>query len=245
MTESNSFAAERLARKQKLAAAYRLFARYNFDEGVAGHITVRDPEHPDRFWVNRFGQYFGHIRVSDLVLVSHTGEIVEGQGPINRAAFAIHSEVHKARPDIIAAAHSHSLAGKAFSALHQKLSPLTQDSCAFFDDHGLFTDFTGVVNELDEGKHIAEALGNHKAVILSNHGLLTVGNSVDEAAWWFITLDRSCAAELMARAAGKVFPIPNSVAKKTHDTVGNSMVGWLSFQPLYARIVKEEPDLLE
>jgi ribulose-5-phosphate 4-epimerase/fuculose-1-phosphate aldolase len=239
------FSNERKERKQKLAAAYRLFAKFNFDEGVAGHITVRDPEFADRFWVNPLGKYFGHMRASDLVLVNHEGEIVEGRGPINRAAFAIHSQVHKARPDVVAAAHAHSPAGKAFSSLHRLLAPLTQDACAFFEDHGLFDDFTGVVSQLDEGKRIAEALGKYKAAILTNHGLITVGNTVDEAAWWFITMERSCAAELAARAAGEVKEIPAHVARSTRDMIGSAMVGWLSFQPLHARIVQEEPDLLE
>ena len=87
-----TIAEERLHRKQRLAASYRLFARFGFDEGVAGHITARDPEHTDRFWVNPFGKYFGAVRASDLVLVDHSGEVVEGNGPVNRAAFAIHHE---------------------------------------------------------------------------------------------------------------------------------------------------------
>jgi ribulose-5-phosphate 4-epimerase/fuculose-1-phosphate aldolase len=239
------FAAERAHRKQRLAAAYRLFARFNFDEGVAGHITVRDPEHPDRFWVNRLGMHFGRIRASDLVLVDHHGEILHGRGPVNRAAFAIHSQVHAARPDVIAAAHAHSHAGKTWSSLGRKLDALTQDACAFFEDHALFDDYTGVVNDLDEGKRIAKALATHKAAILANHGLLTVGASVDEAAWWFVAMERSCAAQLAAEAAGKPRPIPDAMARKTRDQIGTSMVGWLSFQPLWERIVHDEPDLLE
>jgi ribulose-5-phosphate 4-epimerase/fuculose-1-phosphate aldolase len=243
--DQDPISAERLSRKQKLAAAYRLFAKFNFDEGVAGHITVRDPEHADRFWVNPLGRYFGHMRARDLVLVNHAGEIVEGTGPINRAAFAIHSEVHKARPDVVAAAHAHSSGGKAFSALHRPLAPLTQDACAFFEDHGIHHEFSGVVSALDEGQRIAAAVGKGKAAILANHGLITVGGSVDEAAWWFITMERSCAAELAARAAGEVKAIPDEIARHTRDQIGNAMVGWLSFQPLYNRIVAEEPDLLE
>src|SRR5437660_8693310 len=92
---------ERLHRKQRLAAALRLFSRFGFDEGVAGHITARDPERPDHFWVNPFGVYFGHIRASDLILVNHQGQVVEGSHPVNRAAFAIHSQVHAARPDVV------------------------------------------------------------------------------------------------------------------------------------------------
>jgi ribulose-5-phosphate 4-epimerase/fuculose-1-phosphate aldolase len=238
---------DRDTRRQRLAAAYRLFARYGFDEGVAGHITVRDPEHKDRFWVNPLGMYFGHIRACDLVQVSHEGEIVGGAKgrPINRAAFAIHSRIHAARPDVIAAAHAHSPNGRAFSTLHRPLLPLSQDACAFFEDHAVFHDFTGVVSSLDEGQKIAEALGARKAAILSNHGLLTVGGSVDEAVWWYITLDRSCRVQLDAEAAGTPVPIPDPIARSTRDMVGGQMVGWLSFQPLYDRIVREQPDLLQ
>jgi ribulose-5-phosphate 4-epimerase/fuculose-1-phosphate aldolase len=126
-----SFEERRLHRKQRLAAAYRLFGKFGFDEGVAGHITVRDPERTDHFWVNPMGISFKQIKVSDLMLVNHEGEVVEGEGLLNGAAFTIHSHIHKARPDVVAAAHSHSIYGKAWSALGRTLDPITQDSCAF------------------------------------------------------------------------------------------------------------------
>src|SRR5262245_49802894 len=81
---------ERLHRKQRLAAAFRLFSKCGFDEGVAGHITVRDPEHPETFWVNPFGIHFSQIRVSNLIRVDHAGQTVEGSFPVNAAAYAIH-----------------------------------------------------------------------------------------------------------------------------------------------------------
>src|SRR5438477_984491 len=194
---------ERRHRKRRLAAAFRLFAAYGFDEGVAGHITARDPELLDHFWVNPFGMHFGQIKASDLILVNDQGDVVQGDRAVNQAAFAIHSQVHAARPDVVAAAHAHSVYGKSWSSLRRPLDPLTQDACAFYGDHAVFDDYTGVVLELDEGKRIAQALGDHKAVILSNHGLLTVGQtSVDEAAWWFITMERTCQAQLLAEAAG-------------------------------------------
>lgn len=173
---------ERLHRKQRLAAAFRVFARFGFSEGTAGHITARDPEFTDHFWVNPFGMYFGHIRVSDLILVDSHGEVVKGSQLVNRAAFAIHSQVHEARPDIVAAAHAHSLYGKSWSSLGRLLDPLTQDACAFYEDHVLFDDYKGVVLDIKEGKRIADALGDKKAAILRNHGHLTVGHTVDEAA---------------------------------------------------------------
>src|SRR5436309_13892736 len=120
---------ERLHRKQRLAAGFRLFSRIGFDECVAGHITARDPELTDHFWVNPYGQHFGQVRVSDLILVNHRGEVVEGDAAVNRAAFAIHSQVHAARPDVVAAAHAHSMYGKAWSALARLLDPITQESC--------------------------------------------------------------------------------------------------------------------
>ena len=236
---------ERRHRKQRLAAAFRLFSRYGFDEGVAGHITARDPERLDHFWVNPFGMHFGHIRASDLILVNHRGEVVEGTAPVNAAAFAIHSSIHAARPDVIAAAHAHSLHGKTWASLGRLLDPITQDSCAFYQDHGLFADFTGVVFETSEGERIAQALGNYKAAILRNHGLLTVGHSVDEAAWWFITMDRTCHAQLMAETVGTPVKIDHDNATQTRGQIGTHLAGWFQFQPLYARIVREEPDLLE
>ena len=235
---------ERQHRKERLAGAFRLFSRFGFDEGVAGHITARDPELTDHFWVNPFGMHFGQIKVSDLLLVNHEGEVVEGRWEVNRAAFCIHSQVHAARPDVIAAAHAHSVYGKTWSAMGRKLDPLTQDVCAFYDDHALFDDYTGVVLDVEEGKRIAHALGDAKAVILRNHGLLTVGHSVDEAAWWFITMERSCQVQLMAEAAGTPVQIEAEMAKFTSTQVGDHVAGWFSFQPLYDRIVKEQPDLL-
>lgn len=236
---------ERLHRQQRLAAAFRLFARYGFDEGVAGHITVRDPEFTDCFWVNPFGMYFGHIRVSDLLLVNHKGEVIKGDRAVNAAAFAIHSQIHQARPDANAAAHAHSLYGKSWSTLGRLLDPLTQDACAFYEDHALFDDYTGVVLNLEEGKRIAHTLGQRKALILRNHGLLTVGHSVDEAAWWFITMDRSCQAQLMAEAAGKPVLIEPETASLTYSQVGSHRIGWFSFQSLYDMIVRQQPDLLD
>ncbi|MFT7685895.1 MAG: ribulose-5-phosphate 4-epimerase/fuculose-1-phosphate aldolase [Candidatus Azotimanducaceae bacterium] len=244
-SEGATFEEIRAHRKQKLAAAFRLFGKFGFDEGVAGHITVRDPERTDHFWVNPFGVSFKQIKVSDLLLVNHDGKIVEGSGLLNGAAFAIHSQIHKHLPHVTAAAHSHSVYGKAWSSLGRKLDPITQDSCAFFNDHIVFNEFNGVVLDLEEGKKIATGLGTKKAAILQNHGLLTVGNTVDEAAWWYITMERSCHAQLMAEAAGTPIVIGDDVAQHTHNTVGTKLAGQFSFKPLYDVITKEQPDLFD
>jgi Class II Aldolase and Adducin N-terminal domain len=136
---------ERCYRKRELALALRLFGKLRFGEGVAGHITVRDPQHPQHFWVNPFGVSLRRIKASDLIRVDHHGNIIEGNRPVNKAALCIHSEVHKARPDALAIAHAHSLHGKAFSSLHRLIDPITQDACQFYNDYGRYDDFGGVV----------------------------------------------------------------------------------------------------
>jgi ribulose-5-phosphate 4-epimerase/fuculose-1-phosphate aldolase len=237
-------AAERVHIKQRLAAAFRLFSRFGFDEGVAGHMTARDPERHDCFWVNPFGVHFSQIKVSDLSLVSETGEVMQGT-PCNAAAFAIHSSIHRARPDVNAAAHAHAVHGKSWSSLVRLLDPLTQDACSFYKDHSIYHEYNASVYDTDEGDRIARALGGNKAIIMANHGNLTVGQTVDEAAWWFITMERSCQAQLLAEAAGTPRLIDDQNALLTREQLGTPYFGWVAFQPLFNRIVKEQPDLLE
>ncbi len=245
LAQSKDMNAERLHRKRSLTAAFRLFGKFGFDEGVAGHITVRDPEKTDHFWVNPMGVSFKQIKMSQLLLVNHKGQVVEGKGLLNGAAFTIHSHIHSARPDVVAAAHAHSIYGKSWSSLGRLLDPITQDACAFYQDHALFDDFTGVVLDDSEGVRIAKALGNNKAAILQNHGLLTVGETVEAAAWWFITMERSCQAQLLAEAAGTPKLIDPEVAAATYNTVGNSLAGQFQFKPLFDGIVAEQPDMFD
>lgn len=244
-----TIAEERLARKQRLAAAYRIFGRFRFDMGGAGHITARDPEWTDHFWVNPFGIHFTKIRVSDLMLVNHKGEIVQPPAKVkpwlNQAAFAIHSRLHQARPDVNGAAHSHSLYGKAFAALGRRLDPISQDSAAFFESHSIFEDFTGVVYDTSEGDRIADALGNHNAVILRNHGLLTVGQSVEAAIWRYLAMENACQTQLLAMAAGTPLVMSDDVARHTRDQLGGECGAYSCFQPYWEQITAEEPDLFD
>ena len=229
--------------KQRLAAAFRLFSKCGFDEGIAGHISARDPIKGDCFWVNPYGVHFSQIRVSNLSLINLKGEVVEGD-PCNSAAFAIHSRIHIARHDVVAAAHAHSVYGKSWSSLGRLLDPLTQDACAFYEDHAFYSDYNGVVYDTDEGDRIAGCLGDKKALILANHGNLTVGETVDAAAWWFITMERSCQAQLAAEAVGKPNLIDRKNALLTKEQIGTPYGGWVAFQPLFERIIAEQPDLL-
>lgn len=245
MAEGSTVEEVRLYRRQRLAAALRLFADQGYDEGAGGHVTARDPEHPDRFWINPFGRPFGLVRVRDLLLVDHAGQVVAGKGRVNPAGYAIHSQIHAARPDVVAAAHTHSVAGRAWSTLHRPLDPITQDACAFYGDHGVYPGYPGVALDPAEGKRIAAALGGYKAVILANHGLLTVGGSVEEAAWWFVAMDRCCRVQLLAEAAGRPVPIDATHALATRGVIGTPELGRYNFRAMYQAIVEKQPDLLD
>lgn len=232
-------------RKQRLAATLRLFAELGYEEGAGGHVTARDPVRPGHFWVNPFGWPFGLVRASDLLLVDGDGTVVSGEGRVNPAGYQIHSQIHAARPDVVSAAHTHSIAGRAWSALRRPLDPVTQDACAFFEDHTVYGDYGGVVLEQQEAGNIAGALGSYKALILANHGLLTVGQSVEEAAWWFITMDRCCQAQLLAEAAGEPRLISADAARAARAQIGVPRMGRFNFRPLYEGIVRRQADLLD
>lgn len=227
---------ERAHRKERLAGALRLFGAYGYEDGVSGHITARDPEFGDCYWVNPFGAPFEGLRPDELILVNGEGQVVEGGQHVNQAAFAVHAQVHRARPDVVAVAHTHSVHGRALAALGELVEPITQESCAFYEDHALYDAYTGVVVDEDEGRRIAAALGPRKAVVLRNHGLLTVGDSVDAAAWWFLSLERSCQVQLAARAAGKPVLIEHRDAVATREQLGSDLVAWINYQPLWRRI---------
>jgi ribulose-5-phosphate 4-epimerase/fuculose-1-phosphate aldolase len=237
---------ERLHRKQQLAGAFRIFGRFGFGEGVAGHITVRDPEHEDMFWVNPFGMSFRHIRVSDLILVDHTGTVRYGNKPVNRAGFVIHSAVHEARPDVVAACHAHSVYGKAWSSLGRPLDPITQDACALYENHTVVTEGAGaVVVDEEAARLLAAGLGDNSMCFHRNHGIFTVGHTVAEAAWWFVSTERNCQAQLLAEAAGTPTLVDPANARFTREQTGGHYAGWFAFQPLWDEVVRTDPDLFD
>ncbi|KAF2715575.1 arad-like aldolase/epimerase [Pleomassaria siparia CBS 279.74] len=190
---------------EHMAGAFRVFARKGFTEGMSGHISVRDPENPHTFWTNPLGKHFATLKASDMVLVDYDGKVVGGNKtrPANAAGFLIHSAVHKARPDVNAACHCHGKGGKAWSAFGKRLEMINQDVTYFYGEaQAVYEDFGGVVMDEAEGKRLAAALGpKGKGMILRNHGLLTVGDTVDEAAYLYTLMERSCEIQLMVDAA--------------------------------------------
>lgn len=156
----------------------------------------------------------------------------------------IHSAIHKARPDVMAAAHSHSIYGRSFCTLGRKLDTITQDACSFHGDHVLYESFNGIVLAAEEGENIAKCLGNKKAALLQNHGLLTVGKTVEETVFWFVSLEKCCQAQLLADAAaggrgGETKKIDEEDAVYTFKAIGSPMAGYFSAKPLFDVIHKE------
>jgi len=239
-----NFYDERADRKLKLASAFRVFAHYGFDEGIVGQISVRDPEFTDTFWVNPFGLYFGNICVSDLIRVNMEGNIVEGKhNNLNKPAFIILSKIHLHRPDVNAIAHAHTTYGKIFATTGKYLKPLNIEASAFYNDHALFNDMGGLITELNEGDLIAGQLGKKKAIILKNHGLLTVGRTVEEAAWWFVCMERCCQVQIMAELLGNPTELTQKEAERGYYDTGHPDCGYFQYQPLLQKMLKEQPDL--
>ncbi|KAL8787033.1 MAG: hypothetical protein Q9213_002469 [Squamulea squamosa] len=209
--------AERDYLKGRLAAAFRIFGKYGYDEGVAGHITLRDPVQPDTFWVNPFGVAFSLIKKSDLIQVNHEGVVIDGGEVrlLNTAAFMIHGAVHKHRPDVLC-------------------------------DLALYESFNGIVLAEKEGEDIAKCLGTKKASLLQNHGLLTVGGTIEAAVFWFVQLEKllQYQAQLAADAAAggrghETIKIHDDDAAFTYKTIGSPMAGFFSAKPLFDVIEKE------
>ncbi|OCH85314.1 arad-like aldolase/epimerase [Obba rivulosa] len=227
--------------KFRLAQAFRIFGNLGYDEGAAGHITVRDNIRPDCFWVNPFGKHFSLIQPGDLILVDHEGVIQDESGPIrrlNRAAYMIHSAIHEARPDVNCAAHSHSIYGRAFSTLGKDLDMITQDSCTFYNDIAVYRQFGGIVLEAEEGEHIVKALGDKKAVILQNHGLLVAAGSVEATLFFYIALEKCCQVQLLADAAAdgtgdKTIKISLEEALYTYKVLGSEFAGKVNATTYY------------
>lgn len=240
--------------KFRLAQAYRIFAKYGYDEGVAGHITVRDPIRPDCYWVNPWGVHFKLIQPEMLLLVNHEGKIQEKEsGPsrfLNRAAYMIHSAIHEARPDVICAAHSHTTYAKAFSALGVPLDPITMDSCAFYEDHALYSEFRGIVDDREEGLAIATALGSKKAAILQNHGILVATQSIEATIYFFISMEKCCQVQMMADQAAaargqRTRLIDPETAAETQKILANDIGGWFDGIPEFQLLEHEEGSRFE
>ncbi|XXH01236.1 hypothetical protein Hte_007590 [Hypoxylon texense] len=234
---------------EHMAGAFRVFARKGYTEATSGHISVRDPVHPNTFWINPLGYHFGMLKASDMVHVDEEGNAIGGnKAAVNVAGFMIHSSIHKARPDVHAACHTHSVYGKAWSTFGKPLDIINQDACSFWNNHVVYKNFGGMVLEKEEGERIAEALGpNANAAILQNHGLLTVGSTVDEAAALYTLFERACQVQILAESTGleKVL-VSDEEAEYTRKAAIDPEALYADFQPdLNYEIYKSKGELLK
>ncbi|KAF7188673.1 hypothetical protein HII31_09925 [Pseudocercospora fuligena] len=220
-----TFALQRQWLLERMALGFRMFARKGYTDGMAGHISVRDPENPHTFWTNPLAKHFALLTVSDMILVDYNGVPIGGNmsRPANAAGFFIHAHVHKSRPDVTVACHTHSPYGMAWSAFAKPLEMLNQDIAYLYGEaQAVYKDFGGVVLSDEEGEKIAGALGpKGKALMLRNHGLFTVGSTVEEACFLMTLMERACQCQLLAEAAAangvpKVY-VPDESARYTFE----------------------------
>lgn len=224
---------------EHMAGAFRVFARKGFTEGSAGHISIRDPVDPTTFWINPLGVHFGLLTARDMVHVDEEGQVLPdgNQCAVNTAGFRIHSALHRARPDANAACHTHSTFGRAYSSFARPLDMLNQDVILFYNNHSVYEGYGGVALEAEEGKEIAKALGpKNKSVILRNHGLLTIGETVDEAAYLFTLMEKSCEIQMHVNTAAaakgwEVKLVEDKEAQWTFDVTADSEGMYTEFQP--------------
>ncbi|WP_263147402.1 class II aldolase/adducin family protein [Pseudomonas sp. RIT-PI-AD] len=229
---------ERAHRKHKLAAAFRIFGKLGYDEGVMGHISARDPENPNHFWMNPFGLSFNLISADDLLLIDLDGDLVQGEGYPHPGGIPLHAAIYTRRPDILSVAHVHSLYGRTWTTNGRLIPPASAESAVFFGKHAIYDSHAH-----GEGDLLAQALEGNRALLLKNHGLLTVGQSVDETAYLFISLEKVCQSQIAAESMGSTLTMDEEYARRSAERF-QAYNGWLNFQPLYQSILKEQPDLL-
>ena len=186
-------------RKRQVALGYRVFAALGWGDLGDGHISARDPERADCFWLLDVDTPFGEASPEKLVLVQPDGSVEGGSGKTNLPAYYIHYPILAARPDATSVAHTHTASGTPFSASAKLFDPITQEACIFYDDHAVFDDEEVQVQSVDCGERIARDLGRNRGVVLRNHGLLTVGATVKHAVAWFMMMERVAEAHLKAR----------------------------------------------
>jgi ribulose-5-phosphate 4-epimerase/fuculose-1-phosphate aldolase len=203
--------------REDLAAAYRLVAHYGMDDSIYTHISARVPETEDQFLINPFGMLFRDITASSLVKIDLAGRILDDSPyDVNPAGFTIHSAVHSARHDAACVLHTHTVAGVAVSSLAGGLRPCNQWALQFYN-RVVYHDFEGIALDPGERERLVADLGSTaRALILRNHGLLTLGRTVSEAFILMLNLERACRVQVAIESCGQpVHPVPVDVCEKT------------------------------
>jgi len=192
-----------------LAACYRLVDLYGMTDLHLNHISARVPGNEEHFLINPFGMMYEEITASSLIKVDLSGKIVANANPeygVNLPGYVIHSAIHGARHDVACVLHTHTNAGMAVSVLKCGLLPLTQTAMRWA--RVAYHDFEGVVVDIDERKRLVENLGDAEVMILRNHGLLAVGQTIGQAFNNIYRLERACQTQLLALACNSEIAAP-------------------------------------
>ena len=205
---------EREAR-QRLAACYRVFDYLNWTESIFNHITLRVPGPEKVFLINPFGLHYREVNASNLVAVDLEGHPVRPTDyPINLAGYVTHSAIHGSIPAAHCVMHTHTTSGSAVACLETGLSHDTFYGAQLYG-RVAYHDFEGITVNPDERARMVADIGEKRVVILRNHGLLTWGESLEEAFMWLWLLQRACDVQVAAAAAGRIKPLPDSVLTQT------------------------------
>jgi ribulose-5-phosphate 4-epimerase/fuculose-1-phosphate aldolase len=197
--------------RQQLAACYRIFAYYGWDELIYTHISLRVPDEDEAFLINPFGLHYSEVTASNLLKIDIDGnKLCDSNYPVNRAGFVQHSLFHRHLPDAHCIMHTHTTAGMAVASTQEGLTP-TSFYAGFFVGQIAYHDFEGVTIRDDEGPRFLENLGDKKFMILRNHGLLVMGETVPEAFFRYFMLERACQMQIATRQAGTPLVIPQEV----------------------------------
>lgn len=207
-----------------------------------GHISVRDPEMPDYFWLLRYGVPFEFATVDDLVLVGPDGTATTGIGDdaeeaqINMTAYYIHMPIHDARADVVTVAHTHTGYGTPWSAAVKPFRAISQEACSFVYNQSIFHGEELGVQSYETGVGIADALGANSLCMLRNHGPLTVGASVAEAIGFFVMAER--VAEVHIKVPEAV-AVSEESAKLMAQWAESPRAGWQAFQYMIRSLVPD------
>jgi ribulose-5-phosphate 4-epimerase/fuculose-1-phosphate aldolase len=200
--------AEEWEARVDLACAYRLVDHFGWTHLTANHISLRVPGDEEHFLLNPYGLFYDEVTASSLIKIDLDGnKIIDSPFGINQAGYVIHSAIHAARPDVTCAIHTHTEAGMAVSAQKGGLLPLSM-SAIRFHDRIAYHDYEGVTLDVEERDSIVADLGDKYAMILRNHGLLTLGRNLGEAFYLMYNLETSCRSQLAAMAGGVELEIP-------------------------------------
>lgn len=209
----------------ELAAAYRLADHFGMTTLMYNHITARVPGAADQFLINEYGLGYEEVAASNLVKMDLSGNVLEkGERRINCAGYVIHSAIHAARRDVACVMHTHTPYGMAVSALEEGLVLLQQEGYQFHE-RVAYHEFEGLAVDLDERERIVTDLGDKDAMVMRNHGLLTVGSSVAEAWIRMWMLELACKVQVLAQSSGQaIHQAPLAAIGKTAALLGAESV---------------------